>query len=54
MRTNKIKELEGLYNQRLKKVSDKKDPLNQYYLKTIEELKVNQLQAVQSNNDLVA
>ena len=50
----KIKELEGLYNQRVKKVSDKKDGLNLYYLKTIEELKSEQLQVLKSNNDIIA
>nr|WP_315145396.1 PorP/SprF family type IX secretion system membrane protein [uncultured Flavobacterium sp.] len=50
----KIKEFEGLYNQRIKKVSDKNDVLNQSYLTTIEELKSQQLQVVKSNNELVA
>ncbi|MBC7847534.1 MAG: PorP/SprF family type IX secretion system membrane protein [Flavobacterium sp.] len=54
IQNDKIKELEGLYNQRIKKVSDKNETLNQYYLKTIEALKNEQLQAVQSNKDLVS
>ena len=54
IQNDKIKELEGLYNQRIKKVSDKNESLNQYYLKTIETLKNEQLQAVQSNKDLVS
>ncbi|SHF83755.1 type IX secretion system membrane protein, PorP/SprF family [Flavobacterium fluvii] len=54
IQNDKIKELEGLYNQRIKKVSDKNETLNQYYLKTIEALKNEQSQAVQSNKDLVS
>jgi len=54
IQNDKIKELEGLYNQRIKKVSDKNEELNQYYLKTIETLKTEQSQAVQSNKDLVS
>lgn len=52
--SDKIKELEGIYSQRLKKVSDKNDQLNQYYSKTIETLKAEQSQAVQSNQNLVS
>ena len=51
---DKIKELETIYSQRIKKVSDKNDPLNQYYLKAIETLKTEQSQAIQSNKDLVS
>jgi hypothetical protein len=54
IQNDKIKELEGLYSQRIKKVSDKNETLNQYYLKTIETLKTEQSQAVQSNKDLVS
>ena len=54
IQNDKIKELEGLYNQRIKKVSDKNEALNQYYLKTIQTLKTEQSQAVQSNKDLVS
>ena len=45
----KIKELDNLYNQRLKKVSNKNDAINQYYLKTIAELKAEQAKVLQSN-----
>ncbi len=54
IQSDKIKELEGIYNQRIKKVSDKNDPLNQYYLKTIQTLKTEQTQAIQSNLNLVS
>ena len=54
IQNDKIKELEGLYNQRIKKVSDTNEALNQYYLKTIQTLKTEQSQAVQSNKDLVS
>ena len=54
IQNDKIKELESLYNQRIKKVSDKNEALNQYYLKTIQTLKTEQSQAVQSNKDLVS
>jgi type IX secretion system PorP/SprF family membrane protein len=53
IQNEKIKELEGLYNQRIKKGSDKNEALNQYYLKTIETLKTEQSQAVQANKELV-
>ncbi|HQE34194.1 MAG TPA: hypothetical protein PLQ70_05950, partial [Flavobacterium alvei] len=54
IQTEKIKEIEVIYNQRIQKVSDKNDPLNQYYLKAIETLKAEQSQAIQSNKDLVS
>ena len=54
IQNDKIKELEGLYNQRIKKVSDNNESLNQYYLKTIQTLKTEQSLALQSNKDLVS
>ena len=54
IQNDKIKELEGLYNQRIKKVSDNNESLNQYYLKTIKTLKTEQSLALQSNKDLVS
>jgi len=54
IQNDKIKELEGLYNRRIKKVSDNNESLNQYYLKTIQTLKTEQSLALQSNKDLVS
>ena len=54
IQNDKIKELEGLYSQRIKKVSDNNESLNQYYLKTIQTLKTEQSLALQSNKDLVS
>ena len=52
--TVKIKELENLYKERLKKVPNKDDETNQYYLKAIETLKQEQLRVLQSNTNLIA
>ncbi len=52
--TVKIRELENLYKERLKKVPNKEDETNQYYLKAIETLKQEQLKVLQSNTDLIA
>jgi type IX secretion system PorP/SprF family membrane protein len=49
----KIRELDNLYSQRLKKVSNKNDAINQYYLKTITELKAEQAKVLQSNLNLM-
>ena len=48
----KIKELEKLYKERLKTVSDRNDPTNMFYQKTISELKSGQLQVMQSKEQL--
>ncbi|MDZ4330841.1 MAG: PorP/SprF family type IX secretion system membrane protein, partial [Flavobacterium sp.] len=52
--TIKIRELENLYKERLKKVPNKEDETNQYYLKAIETLKQEQLKVLQSNTNLIA
>ncbi|MEC3908717.1 PorP/SprF family type IX secretion system membrane protein [Tamlana sp. 2201CG12-4] len=43
----KIRRLERIYNERLKDVSDKNDPANVYYKEKIQELKAQQMQAIQ-------
>jgi len=53
-RSAKIKELEGLYSQRLKNVSNKNDETNQYYLETIKNLKEEQVQSKRSKANLVS
>nr|WP_315178981.1 PorP/SprF family type IX secretion system membrane protein [uncultured Flavobacterium sp.] len=52
--TVKIRELENLYKERLKKAPNKEDETNQYYLKAIETLKQEQLKVLQSNTNLIA
>ena len=49
----KILALENLYKDRLKK-GNKNDATAQYYLKTIETLKTDQLKAIQMNSNLIA
>jgi type IX secretion system PorP/SprF family membrane protein len=49
----KIKELDDLYNQRLKKVSNKNDAINQHYMKAIADLKAEQAKVLQSNAILI-
>ena len=51
---NFIKEFEALYNERLKKVPNKNDAVNQNYLKTIEKLKADKLNADRKNENLLA
>nr|WP_315188996.1 PorP/SprF family type IX secretion system membrane protein [uncultured Flavobacterium sp.] len=48
-----IEKLSNLYNERLKKVSDKNDALTQSYLKTINDLKAEQNKAQQTNSTLL-
>lgn len=50
---DKINELETLYNERIKKGIDKKDPTNQQYLKTIEFLKAEQAKVIRANTNLL-
>ncbi|HEX9152127.1 MAG TPA: type IX secretion system membrane protein PorP/SprF [Flavobacterium sp.] len=50
----KIIALDNLYQERLKKVPNKNDATNQYYLKTIETLKAEQLKVTQANLNLIA
>ncbi len=50
----KVQELEDLYNERLKKIRNKKDSLNISYLKKIEKLKIEQSQTVQSKENLMS
>ncbi len=50
----KIRELESLYSERIKKVSNKNDEFNQFYLKTIEQLKAEQLKTIQLNQTLIS
>ena len=49
-----IKELEALYNERLKTVRDKNEDTNQYYLNKIQELKSEQTEANQLRAQLMA
>ena len=49
-----IEKLSNLYNERLKKVSDKNDALTQSYLKTINDLKAEQNKAQQTNSTLLS
>ena len=49
----KITELEKLYEQRLKNARNKKDSTSVYYLKAIETLKSEQLQAIQTKENLL-
>ncbi|WP_298238094.1 PorP/SprF family type IX secretion system membrane protein [uncultured Algibacter sp.] len=49
-----IKELETLYNERLKTVRDKRDVTNQYYANKIQELKSEQAQAIKTRSSLLA
>jgi hypothetical protein len=51
---DKIVELDNLYKERIKKGANLNNESNQTYLKTIEELKVEHLKAIQSNLDLVS
>jgi type IX secretion system PorP/SprF family membrane protein len=50
----KISELEKLYNERLIEVSNKKDSVNASYLITIQTLKSEQLQAIESKTNLIS
>jgi type IX secretion system PorP/SprF family membrane protein len=50
----KIVALDNLYQERLKKVPNKNDATNQYYLKTIETLKAEQSRVIQSNLNLIS
>jgi hypothetical protein len=47
-------ELESLYSERIKKVSKNKEEFNQFYLKTIEQLKAEQLKIIQLNQTLIS
>ncbi len=51
---NFIKEFETLYNERLKKVPNKNDVVNQNYLKTIDKLKLDKTNSDRRNTDLLA
>uniref|UniRef100_UPI00261F84BD PorP/SprF family type IX secretion system membrane protein n=1 Tax=Flavobacterium sp. TaxID=239 RepID=UPI00261F84BD len=51
---NFIKEFETLYNERLKKVPNKNDVVNQNYLKTIDKLKLDKINSDRKNTDLLA
>ena len=51
---DKITELESLYNQRLKIVSDENDETNAFYLKTIQDLKTEQAQALSTKQNLLS
>jgi type IX secretion system PorP/SprF family membrane protein len=50
----KIIALDNLYQERLKKVPNKNDVTNQYYLKTIETLKAEQSKVIQANMNLIS
>jgi type IX secretion system PorP/SprF family membrane protein len=49
----KIRQLASLHSARIKKVSNKNDEFNQLYLKTIEQLKAEQLITIQLNQTLI-
>ena len=51
---DRIKELEDLYAERLKKVSDKNDPTNLFYQKTIKDLKDEQSRVAQYKVSLLS
>jgi type IX secretion system PorP/SprF family membrane protein len=53
-RNKKIDELETLYNQRIKNVTDKNDESNQYYQKAITLLKSEQSKAIKAKTNLVS
>jgi type IX secretion system PorP/SprF family membrane protein len=53
LQNNKISELENLYNERLKSVPSNNDEVNAYYLNEIQKLKSDQLQALQTKQNLV-
>ncbi|PRZ26215.1 PorP/SprF family type IX secretion system membrane protein [Flavobacterium granuli] len=53
MQNSKIATLENLYKERLKK-SNKNDSTVQFYLKTIEALKLDQTKAIQKNTNLLS
>ncbi|MFV5690843.1 PorP/SprF family type IX secretion system membrane protein [Flavobacterium sp. LT1R49] len=50
----KIIALDNLYKERIQKVPNKNDATNQYYLKTIETLKAEQLKVIQANVNLIS
>ncbi|MFV8374265.1 PorP/SprF family type IX secretion system membrane protein [Flavobacterium sp. LB1P71] len=50
----KIIALDNLYKERIQKVPNKNDATNQYYLKTIETLKAEQLKVIQANMNLIS
>ncbi|MFV8464248.1 type IX secretion system membrane protein PorP/SprF [Flavobacterium sp. LB1P62] len=50
----KIIALDNLYKERIQKVPNKNDATNQYYLKTIESLKAEQLKVIQANMNLIS
>ena len=51
---SKIKALESLYNERLKKANKKEDITAQYYLKTIQALKSDQAEVIKANTNLLS
>ena len=51
---SKIKALESLYNERLKKANKKEDITAQYYLKTIQTLKSDQAEVIKANTNLLS
>jgi type IX secretion system PorP/SprF family membrane protein len=53
-RNKTITEIENLYNQRIKKGSNKNDETSQYYLQTIQELKAEQAQFEKARANLVS
>lgn len=50
----KIKQLEDLYNERLKKVNDENDATNTFYSKSIQDLKTEQAQALSTKESLLS
>ncbi len=50
----KISQLENLYNERLKEVSDVNDPSNAFYSKAIQDLKTEQIQALRTKDNLLS
>ena len=52
--SDKIKDLDNLYKERLNKVPNSDDAINQNYKNTIEQLKTDQLKVISSNKELIS
>ena len=52
--SDKIKDLDNLYKERLNKVPNTNDAINQNYKNTIDQLKTDQLKVISSNKELIS
>ena len=52
--SDKIKDLDNLFKERLNKVPNSDDAINQNYKNTIEQLKTDQLKVISSNKELIS